>query len=306
MVNNYAESTTGDPATITNFSASPTDYSGTYPTTVTFNASATYAHGTVSSYTINFGDGTTPVTTSAVVNLTHSYTTAPAQAYTATLTVTDSTSGTIQAQQVISANTSVSTDPTGTLTMDRMGGNGISASNPLLVHFQTTGTPHSSDSLTSYILNFGDGTSMDMPIPAGSGTGTLSINTNHLYTTTGTLKPTLILVGNDGATTIVTDTSAPEPTLLISSTPPTVSVSFSTSTNKLTAVFSEDVGTALVGQVDSNDAALGDNLWSDGATTAGSFANDLDIRNDNNGRAFLPPAATPSVTTPAISPPPGI
>ncbi len=124
---------------------------------------------------------------------------------------------------------------------------------------------------------------MDMPIPAGSGTGTLSINTNHLYTTTGRITPTLTLVGNDGATTIVTDTTASTPTLLISSTPPTVTLTFSTATNILKAVFSEDVGVELVGQVNGSDAPLGDNLWSDGATTAGSFANDLDIRNDNSG-----------------------
>ncbi len=286
LVNGYAESTTGDPATITNFTSNTTDYTGSYPVTATFNASATYAHGTISSYSINFGDGTTPVTTSAVVNLTHSYTAAPAQAYIATLTVTDSTSGTIQAQQDISANTSVSTDPTGALTMDREGGNGISASNPLLVHFQAVGTSNGSHALSQYVLNFGDGTYLDMPIPSGGGTGTLSLNTNHLYTTTGTITPTLILVGNDGATKIVTDTTAPEPTLLISSTPPTVAISFSTSTNKLTAVFSEDVGTALVGQVDSNDAPLGDPLWSDGATTAGSIANDLDIRIDSTGASL--------------------
>ncbi len=286
LVNGYAQSTTGDPATITNFTSNTTDYTGSYPVTATFNASATYAHGTISSYSINFGDGTTPVTTSAVVNLTHSYTAAPAQAFIATLTVTDSTGGTSLAQQDISANTSVSTDPTGALTMDRMGGNGISASNPLLVHFQTTGTPHSGDSLASYILNFGDGTYLDMPIPSGSGTSTLSINTNHLYTTTGTMTPTLILVGNDGATTIVNDATAPQPTLLISSTSPTVAISFNTSTNKLTAVFSEDVGVALVGQVDGNDAALGDKLWSDGATTAGSIANDLDIRTDSTGASL--------------------
>ncbi len=60
VVNGYAESTTGDPATITSFTSNTTDYTGTYPVTATFNASATYAHGTVSSYTINFGDGTTP------------------------------------------------------------------------------------------------------------------------------------------------------------------------------------------------------------------------------------------------------
>ena len=292
VVNNYAESTTGDPATIANFTSNTTDYTGSYPVTATFNAAATYAHGTISSYIINFGDGTTPVTTASVVNLTHSYTTAPSQAYTATLTVTDSTGGTIQAQQVISANTAVTTDPTGTLSMDREGQRHRAASNPLLVHFQTTGTPYTGTgySLTSYILNFGDGTSMDMPIPSGSGTGTLSIDTNHTYTITGNLTPTLTLVGNDGATTIVTDTTAFTPTLLISSAPPTVSVSFSS--NKVIAVFSEDVGASLVGQVDStnNDAPLGEPLWTDGAypgTTfpliAGSFINALDIRNDTSG-----------------------
>ncbi len=293
VVNGYAESTTGDPATITNFTASPTDYTGSYPVTATFNAAATYAHGTISSYTIDFGDGTTPVTTSAVVNLTHSYTAAPAFAYTATLTVTDSTSGTVQAQQEISANTSVSTDPTGTLTMDRAGGNGISASNPLLVHVMATGTANASHALTSYILNFGDGTVMDMPIPSGSGTGTLDLYTNHLYTANGRFSPTLTLVGNDGATTIVTDATAFTPTLLVSSTPPTVAISFSTSTNKLTAVFSEDVGAALAGQVDSNDNPLGESLWTDGAYTgatfpllSGSFANALDIRNDSSGASL--------------------
>ncbi len=279
LVSGYAESTTGDPATITNFSASPTDYTGSYPATVTFNASATYAHGTVSSYSINFGDGTTPVTTASVVNLTHSYTAAPAQAYTAVLTVTDSTSGTIQAQQEISANTSVTNDPTGTLALSRIGGNGITASNPLLVNIDTSGTPHSgTDPLVSYILNFGDGTSLDMPIPSGGGTGTLTLDTNHLYTTNARLTPTLTLVASDGATTIVTFTS--HPTLLISSTPPTVAMSFNTTTSILTAVFSEDVGAALVSQTSGspNYTPEGEPLWTDG-----SFGSALDVRNDNNG-----------------------
>ena len=176
------------------------------------------------------------------------------------------------------ANTSVGTDPTGSLTMDRNGGNGISATNPLLVHFQAIGTANASHALTQYMLNFGDGTSLNMPV---SGTGTFDLFVDHQYTVNGRFTPTLTLVGNDTAAAVVTDTSFP--TLSISSTPPMVTTTFSTSTNILSAVFSEDVGAALVGGVDSNDNPTGEPEWTDGTVTAGKFANALDVRNDNSG-----------------------
>ena len=183
VVSGYSQSTTGDAATINNFSgATPTGWSGTYPVTVTFNAAATYGHGTISSYVLDYGDGSAPLTSSAIVNITHSYTAAPAFSYTSTLTVTDSASATSIAQQVIAANTSVSTDPSGSLTTDRNGGNGISASNLLLIHFQAVGTSNGSQALSQYMLNFGDGTSMNMPV---SGTGTFDLFVDHQYTANG-------------------------------------------------------------------------------------------------------------------------
>ena len=139
-----------------------------------------------------------------------------------------------------------------------------------------------------------------MPIAGGSSTSTLTLNLAHYYTAHGTYYPTLTLIGNDGATTVL---NSPSIVISGSSSPPTVSTSFNTSTKILSAVFSEDVGAALVGQVDSNDAALGEPLWTDGASTVNttgnhnvsymipsSFANDLDIRNDNSGANVpLPP-----------------
>ncbi len=279
VVNGYSESTTGDAATINTFSgAAPTGWNGSYPVTVTFNAAATYGHGTISSYSLAFGDGNTTTSAGAMVGVTHSYASAPAFNYTATLTVTDSASATSVAQQVIGANASVGTDPSGSLTMDRNGGNGISATNPLLVHFQAIGTANASHALTQYMLNFGDGTSLNMPV---STTGTFDLFIDHQYTVNGLFTPTLTLVGNDTAAAVITATTYP--TLSINSTAPTVTVTFSTTTNILTAVFSEDVGAALVAGVDSNDNPTGEPLWTDGAVTAGKFANALDVRNDNSG-----------------------
>ncbi len=70
-------------------------------------------------------------------------------------------------------------------------------------------------------------------------------------------------------------------------------MSFNTATSILSAVFSEDVGAALVSQtteVSGNIIPLGESLWTDGAYTGnafpllpGVFPNALDIRNDNSG-----------------------
>ncbi len=100
---------------------------------VTFNASATapinvYVGGpaeSISSYTLNFGDNSPTLTSSAaMVNVSHTYTSIPAYAYTPTLTVTDSNGGNATQQIWAVTNTSVATDPTATLVVDRDGGNG--------------------------------------------------------------------------------------------------------------------------------------------------------------------------------------
>ncbi len=284
----YSETPVGEPSTITTFGGTtPSNWNGTtYPVTVTFNAAATFTEifGVVETYILNYGDGSAPlVSTSPIVNQTHSYASAPAFNYTATLTVVNDYGGVIQQPAIVTANTSVATDPTGTLTMDRNGGNDISASNPLFVSFISTGTANASHALTSYILNFGDGTVDSMNV--GAGTGTLSLDTTHQYTKNGLFTPTLTLIGNDGATALVTDTAFP--TISISSAPPTVALSVNTSTSIVTAVFSEDVGAQLVSQIDSNGNPLGEPEWTDGAVTAGAFGADLDIRNDNSSASFL-------------------
>ena len=134
-------------------------------------------------------------------------------------------------------------------------------------------------------MNFGDGTVDSMNV---SGTGTFSFDTTHQYTSNGLFVPTLTLVGNDGATSLIK--AAASPTLLISSPPPQItSFTINTTTSLVTAVFSEDVGAALVSTTttDGNYTPLGEPLWTDGAVAAGVFGDALDIRNDNSNASFL-------------------
>ena len=304
-LSNYVESNTqGDLPEITSFTSSPVPFSSSG--TVTFNASATAPTLTfnpggtaesISSYSLNFGDGNTLTSSAAMVNVTHTYTSIPAFAYAPTLTVTDSNGGTALEQIWAVTNTSVTTDPTATLVVDRDGGNGIKANNPLIVHFITTGTASSSDPLADYILNFGDGSPvMNMPVTGGTAGQTWTLDTDHDYSSKGTFDATLTVVGNDGATTLKSQSIF----TTNSASAPTVTPSYNTSTNILTAVFSEDVGAALANQFNSSGSPLGEQIWSDGASTAntvnatnvstgvnlqvpGSFAAALDIRNDNSG-----------------------
>ena len=305
LISNYIESVTpSDLPEINNFTATPGTYSSTYPATFDFNVSASAPAfvyqgvgapaESISSYTLNFGDGVTS-TYASLVSVAHAYTSAPAHAYTAILTVADSNGGTATESIEVDANTSVTTDPIGHLIINRDGGNGINNTNPLLVDFISNGTPYTGTgySLTSYILNYGDGDVVNLPIPGGSTTSSTAFNLVHQYFDHGTYYPTLTLTGNDGATTVI---DAPSIVITGNAASPTVTTSFNSTTNILSAVFSEDVGAALVGQVDSNDAALGEPLWTDGASTVNttgnsnvsymipsSFAADLDIRDDETG-----------------------
>ena len=236
-----------------------------------------------------------------MVNVTHTYTSIPHPSYTAKLTVTDSTGGTAIESIVVDTNTSVTTDPAATLVVDRDGGNGVKASNPLVVHFLTTGTASSSDPLADYILNFGDGSPiMNMPVAGGTAGETWSLDTDHAYSSKGTFDATLTVEGTDGAATV----KAQSIFTTNSASAPTVTPSYNTATNILTAVFSEDVGAALAAQFNSSGAALGEQIWSDGASTVntvnatnvstgvnlqvpGSFASALDIRNDSSGGSLI-------------------
>ena len=154
-LSNYVESNTpGDLPEINSFTASPTNVSGNG--TVLFNATATapatYLPGgpgttpvseSITSYVLNFGDpGSTPLTTTSLANVIHTYTTNNSyDAYTAALTVTDTSGSETSESLTVETNPSVTTDPTGTLIINRDGGNGINAGNPLVVQFTSSGTP---------------------------------------------------------------------------------------------------------------------------------------------------------------------
>ena len=136
------------------------------------------------------------------------------------------------------------------------------------VHFETSGSAAAGHTLASYVLNFGDGTVINMPV--GSGSGTLRLAMDHNYTADGNFSVSLTLTDDGGAVTVS------QQSILISSVPPNVpSASFNSSTGVLTVTFGEDVGaTAANGQ-----------YWTDGG-----FADALDLRNDSTGGSVSVPA----------------
>lgn len=157
------------PAPIPNFTASPT--SATTSTPITFTGNAT---GSVTSWSWNFGDGTTSNTQNAVKTYSNPSTTP----YTVSLTATGpGGSNTVTRTQYITVTAaapvaSFSATPT-------------SGTAPLVVNF----TDSSQGSITSRTWNFGDGTSSTAQDPA------------HTYANSGTYTVTLTATGPGGSNT---------------------------------------------------------------------------------------------------------
>jgi PKD repeat protein len=157
---------------IAQLSASP--LTGNAPLVVTFDASSSHepagACGTISSYTLNFGDGSTAVTQSSP-SFSHTYR-SPGD-YAATLTVTDSSgkTSTNPAEQVITVNDN---PPTAALSASSTSGKA-----PLTVAFDASRSsdPDPGDSISSYTFTFGDGS-------AAVTQNTAKIN--HTYSNKGT------------------------------------------------------------------------------------------------------------------------
>ncbi|WP_310600900.1 PKD domain-containing protein [Desulfobulbus sp.] len=170
---------------------------GPAPLTVSFDGSGSTATNTsIASYSWSFGDGASSIGASAA----HTYTSAGT--YTATLTVTDSKgqSGRIDTPVIVSAPVAVNKAPQAVISATPT--NGLA---PLTVTFDGGGSSDSDGTISTYIWNFGDGST-------ASGK-----SVSHTYTLKASFAATLQVTDDKGATgissvAIATNVEPPPPT----------------------------------------------------------------------------------------------
>lgn len=148
---------------------------GPAPLTVTAHATVTNRWNTTLSYTYDFGDGTPQVVTTQA-QYSHTYLT-PGQ-YTASVTVTDSAGTTVTAVAPAPAVATVLAPLAPVLT--------VTPASQLLTYSFAATVPASTWRVTTYALDFGDGT-------AGS-----VASTTHTYQTPGTYTATLTVTDEAG------------------------------------------------------------------------------------------------------------
>jgi len=184
----------GNLSPVASFTCNPS--SGQSPLTVSFNASASHdPDGSIAAYKWAFGDGSngTSVTTS------HTYTTTSNRTYNVTLTVTDDN----DAQATDTHTVSVTPPPPNPPPVASFTRTPSSGEAPLTVSFDASGSYDSDSSITSYVWDFGDGS---------TGTG---VTASHTYKSPGSYTARLTVTDNGGATDTVTHSSlvqSPTPT----------------------------------------------------------------------------------------------
>lgn len=190
--------------------------SGVAPATITATASATdpNVNGTISSYTINWGDG------SSTAAATGSHTYSAAGTFTVTATVTDNYGKTATATQ--SLTITVSQPPTAALALSA-----TTATAPANITASAAGStdPNPGGSITSSTIAWGDGTSSTGP------------SASHTYSNAGIYTVTATVTDNYGMTaamsqsvTVTAPTTPPTVALAVSISGPTATVSTSGST----------------------------------------------------------------------------
>ena len=164
-------------------SASPT--SGEAPLAVTFDASgSTDPDGAISSYTWDFGDGTTGTGDT----ISHTY--SPAGSYEAVLVVTDDQGATdVTGQSVVVNGVSLANQPPEA----SFSALPVSGEAPLTVNFDAAASADADGIIGSYVWDFGDG---------GSDTG---LTATHVYADAGDYLATLTVEDDDGATDTATE-----------------------------------------------------------------------------------------------------
>ena len=162
---------------------------GTAPLLVAFDGSSSSdPAGTITSWDLSFGDSTADATGSGPPPAGVAHTYATAGTYTATLTVTgdDGVTGMSQATVVVSAPQP--SPPTARLAVAP--GSGAA---PLPVSFDGSASSDPDGTITSWSLDFGDGTAAENNVA-----GTPPAGIAHTYTTAGTYTATLSVTDSNG------------------------------------------------------------------------------------------------------------
>ena len=167
-------SSNDDGSPIARFTADST--SGTAPLVVGFNASSSYdADGAITSYTWDFGDGTSE----SGKTVSHTYTNVGA--HTAKLTVRDNDGKTGSAWKIINVSPAATVPPIADFTFDI-----ISGKAPITVNCDASISKDSDGEIVSYIWDFGDG---------AQGKGA---EVSHIYNEIGTFTVKLTVTDDDG------------------------------------------------------------------------------------------------------------
>nr|AGF93479.1 secreted protein containing PKD domain protein [uncultured organism] len=212
------------------------NYSPAEPTTnetVTFDAlDSSDPDGSISSYTWDFGDGST----SSGETTTHSF--GYAGDYTVELVVEDNDGAKDSTTETISVSSSPNETPTASFTADPTSGEA-----PLDVSFEASGSSDPDGSISSYEWDFGDG-------ETGSGE-----TTTHTFDNAGDYTVELTVTDNDGAEDSATETISVSSS---SNEPPTATIN----APKDGATFSKDESITFEGEgADTEDGKLtGDSL----------------------------------------------
>ena len=164
--------------------------SGTAPVQVTADASgSTAGSAPISSYTFDFGDGTT-VGPQSGATATHTY--QSAGSYTVTVTATDGNNLTSKATKTVTVSAQQTTGPTAALSVSPASGTA-----PVQVTADASGSTAGSAPISSYTFDFGDGTTVG---PQSGATAT------HTYQSAGSYTVTVTATDGNNLTSKATKT----------------------------------------------------------------------------------------------------
>jgi len=225
--------------------------------------------GTISTYTWDFGDGST----SSVANPPiHGY--AAAGTYNVSLTVTDDGGASDTANESVTVDDGINNPPTAVITL-------INCSNAdKTCSYDGSGSSDSDGSISSYAWDFGDGTS-------GSG-----VTPTHTYADYGVAYTVTLTVTDNGgvastnnASETITLTEPVDPTSMsvASIIVDTVNASGGSKSPRATVVIEDDGGNP-VGSVNVSGIFTGDAAGSDSALTNGSGSAVLTSPNSKKGK----------------------
>lgn len=240
---------------------------GSVPTPASITASTAASSdvdGTVVASTINFGDGTAPVSGSSA---SHTYSTAGT--YTITGTVTDNLGATASKSAAIVVSNGTNQPPTAVITASPS-----SAYAPAIVSVSAAGSSDPDGTIASSVINFGDGTSAS------------GLSASHTFAAAGIYTLTATVTDNSGASSkATTSVTVKAPEVIVSS--PADGSFLSSQVHVVASGFSGYPVTALQIYVDGAIVYSVNSANLDGTIAVASGPHTLLVKGwDNAGRNF--------------------